>query len=84
MRVMGLAWTNASRELLQEAAGDVIAQQQAGGDWSQHEPTLTGTSARARIRAISEVRRRPIAQSCLYDTRCRSRASLPPNPSRAR
>jgi N-acyl-D-amino-acid deacylase len=49
MRLMGLAWTNAPRKFLQEAARDVIAQQQAGGGWSQHpdyppDAYATGTS----------------------------------------
>jgi ankyrin repeat protein len=36
MRLMGLAWTKATRQLLREATRDVIAHQRADGGWSQH------------------------------------------------
>jgi hypothetical protein len=36
MRLMGLAWTKATSQILREASREVIAEQTAAGGWSQH------------------------------------------------
>jgi ankyrin repeat protein len=70
MRLMGLVWTGASRARVEEAIGDVRAQQDAGGGWSQFSRTdpdayATGLSLYALhlagVPAADEAYRRGVA-----------------------